>query len=134
MSTQPGPGLARSLKGLTSTVLALVHTRLQLLTTEAAEEKQRLVGLIVAALAAVFLLVFGLLLLAVFITVLLWDSHRELALGISTALFLAAGLGAAFMTLRLARTKSTLFSGSLAELARDREALRDELQNRHEVQ
>jgi uncharacterized membrane protein YqjE len=65
----------------------------------------------------------GLVFLAVFLTVLLWDSHRLLALGVFSALFLGAGITTLLMAMNLARAGSTLFKGSLAELARDREAL-----------
>jgi uncharacterized membrane protein YqjE len=65
----------------------------------------------------------GLVFLAVFLTVLLWDSHRLLALGVFSALFLGAGIATLLVAMNFARAGSTLFKASLAELARDREAL-----------
>jgi uncharacterized membrane protein YqjE len=55
--------------------------------------------------------------------VLFWESHRLLALGVFSALFLGAGIATLLMALSYARAGSTLFKASLAELARDREAL-----------
>ena len=69
------------------------------------------------------LAVVGATFLAVFLTVLLWDSQRLLALGIFSALFLGAAGLAIFMVLRLTRQGSQLFAGSLAELRRDAAAL-----------
>ena len=65
----------------------------------------------------------GLVFLATFLTVLLWDSHRLLALGVFSALFLGAGIICLSLAMSLARSGSKLFSASLAELRKDREAL-----------
>jgi uncharacterized membrane protein YqjE len=126
MSPQPGGGLAHSLRRLAGTLLAILQTRLELLATEVEEEKLRLGSLLGFAAAAFFFLGFGVLLLALLLTVLLWDSHRLLALGAMTALFLGAGAVSAFVALRRASAGSKLFAASLAELARDRDALRDD--------
>lgn len=118
------PGLFASLRGFAATSVGLVRTRLELLRIEAREEVGRLTGLIVWGIAAVLLGVTGLVFLAVFITVLLWDSQRLLALGIFTALFLVAAAVATATALRLARQKSQLFAASLAELRHDEDALK----------
>jgi uncharacterized membrane protein YqjE len=117
-------GLLASLRGLATTAADLLRTRLELFKLEAHEEAGRLTGLFVWGVAAVLLMVVGATFSAVFLTVLLWDSQRLLALGIFSALFLAAAGLAIFMTLRLARQGSQLFAGSLAELRQDVEALR----------
>lgn len=118
------PGLFASLRGFGATSVALVRTRLELLRIEAREEVGRLSGLILWGIAAVLLGVVGLVFLAVFITVLLWESQRLLALGIFTALFLFAAAVSALSALRLARQKSQLFAASLAELRHDEDALK----------
>jgi uncharacterized membrane protein YqjE len=115
-------GLFASLRGLAATGLALLQNRLELLVVEIQEEKARTVGLIVYSIGAVLLLGAGAMFLAVFITVLLWDSNRLLALGIFTTLFLGGGLICLLAAQRLARTPSGLFASSLAELAQDRAA------------
>ncbi len=124
MSAPPsGGGLATSLRTLAATFTELLKTRLELLSTEFQEEKQRVAGLLLYGFAAVLLLVTGCVFLAVFITVLLWDTHRLLALGIFTALFLAAGIIALTAVMRHQRAESKLFAASLAELKRDRDVL-----------
>lgn len=119
-------GLYSSLRGFAATSVALLRTRFELLRVEAQEEVSRLAGLLLWGIAAVLLGVAGLVFLAVFLTVLLWDSQRLLALGIFSALFLAAAAVAIGMALRLARQGSQLFAASLAELRRDESALREE--------
>lgn len=116
-------GLYASLRGLVATGVALARTRLELLAAELEEEKARVVGMLAYGAAALLLLAVGIAFLAVFLTVLLWDSHRLLALGVFAALFLAAGALALGLALRLARRESGLFAASLAELAQDRAAL-----------
>lgn len=119
-------GLFASLRGFATTSVALLRTRLELLKVEAHEEVGRIAGLLVWAIAAVLLGIAGLIFFAVFVTVLLWESHRLLALGIFAALFLAAASMAIAMAVRLARQGSQLFAASLAELRRDEDVLRSD--------
>ena len=123
-------GLFSSARGLGVTALALLGNRLDLLGTELVEERGRLLSLVTYGAAALLLLAAGLVFLSVFITVLLWDSNRLLALGVFSGLFLAGGLLALGMTLGFARAGSKLFAASLAELRKDGDAMRPDNQNR----
>ncbi|MDA8256066.1 MAG: phage holin family protein [Betaproteobacteria bacterium] len=116
-------GLFASLKGLAGTAVALLQNRLQLLGVELAEERLRLLSLLTYGAIALVCLAAGLVFLAVFLTVLFWDSHRLLALGIFSALFLAAGGVTLTLAIGHARAGSKLFAASLAELRKDRDAL-----------
>lgn len=116
-------GLAASLRGLLATAVALLKTRGELLATEVEEERLRLLGLLLHGAAALLLMGMGVVFLAVFLTVLLWESYRLLVLGVFSAAFLTAGFIAWTVARRLAGTKSRLFSASLAELEADESAL-----------
>lgn len=116
-------GLFASLKGLVGTTVALLQNRLQLLGVELAEERLRLLSLVTYGAIALICLSAGLVFLAMFLTVLLWDSHRLLALAVFASLFLATGGVTLAMAMRFARAGSNLFSASLAELRKDRDAL-----------
>ncbi len=118
------PGIFASLRGALGSGLSLLQTRLMLLVTEVEEEKQRVVGLLVWGLVATLGLGIGLVFLAVFLTVLWWDSHRLLVLGGSAFVFCLFGIAACVFFMRLRRTPSALFAASLAELAEDRASLR----------
>ena len=124
MSTAPRPRLAESLHGIVDAGLQTVQTRLELLAVELQEEKLRLTGLALNTVLAGLLLGFGLVFLMVFLTVLFWEEHRLLALGVSTAVCLGGGLLAASNAARAFRSGTKLFSASLAEFARDRAALK----------
>ncbi len=116
-------GLFASTKGLLGTGVTLLHNRLELLGVELAEERVRLTSLLAYGGAAFLCIAAGLIFLAIFLTVLLWDSNRLLALGIFSVLFLGAGIASLTLAMSLARSGSQLFSASLAELRRDRDAL-----------
>ena len=125
MSSAPRPRLAESLHGIVDAGLQTVQTRLELLAIELQEEKLRLAGLALNVVLAGLLLGFGLMFLLVFLTVLFWEEHRLLALGISTVICLIGGLLAASKAAHAFRSGTKLFSASLAELTRDRAALRE---------
>jgi len=120
----PGQGgLFASARGLLGTGVALLHNRLELLGVELAEERARLVSMLAYGGAAFLCLAAGLVFLSIFLTVLLWESNRLLALGVFSALFLGAGIASLMFAASLARAGSKLFSASLAELRKDRDAL-----------
>lgn len=120
--SSPRSGLFASLRGLAATGLGLLRNRLELLAVEIQEERARAVSLAAYSVAAVILLGAGAIFLAAFFTVLLWDSNRLLALGIFSALFLGGGSICLLIVRGLASKPSSLFAGSLAELAKDRAA------------
>lgn len=126
MTPRPEGGLGVSVRRLAATLVAIAQTRLELLATELAEEKLRLGGLLAYAVAAFFFLGFGAVMVALLLTVLWWDTHRLLGLGVFSAAFVLIGLIAALAAARRARQGSRLFAASLAELARDRDALADD--------
>ena len=115
--------LFASAKGLLGTGVTLVHNRLELLGVEVAEERARLFSLLAFGGAAFLCLAAGLVFLAIFLTVLLWDSNRLLALGVFAALFIGAGIASLTLAMSLAKSGSKLFSASLAELRKDRDTL-----------
>jgi len=126
-----GPsGLYSSLRSFAATSVALLRTRFELLKVEAQDGSPAVVsGLVrVGHRGGACSEWSGLVFLAVFLTVLLWDSHRLLALGVFAALFLGAAAVAIGVALQLARRGSQLFAASLAELRRDEAALREERQ------
>ena len=116
-------GIGESLRRLASSGIGILQSRLELLSVELQEEGLRLRSLVAFGTAALFFLGFGVVLLSVFFTVLLWDSHRLLALGVASGVFLGAGAVCALVAAAIARGGSKLFAASLSELARDRDAL-----------
>ncbi len=117
-------GAATRVRGLFADLLELAQVRLELFTVEAREDLGQLIAMAVQGALAVVLVSFGLIFLSVFVTVLLWDSQRLLALGVFTALFLAGGLVLGLLAWQRVQRGLRLFRGSLNELRRDQERLR----------
>lgn len=116
-------GLFDSLSGLASTVVAIIYTRLELLSTDLEEDQAHVFSLLGQTLAALFLLGVGVVLATILLVLAFWDTHRLLVLGVLAGLFLTAGLVAGASALYKARNKPRPFAASLAELYKDRQQL-----------
>lgn len=116
-------GLFESLKALAGSLAGIVHTRLELLSNDIAEERAHFTGLLVLGLVALFCLGVGVVLLTILIAVAFWESHRLAALGGLTGFFLVAGAALVGLARHKARTRPRLFEASLAELSKDRQQL-----------
>jgi uncharacterized membrane protein YqjE len=117
------PGFFASLKSVAASFVALLHTRLDLASTEVEEELERLKRMFLLASVALFCAAMGTLLLTVFVVAVFWDTHRFLALGGFAALYLIAGFVVARAAHKTATGGPRLFSATIAELAKDREHL-----------
>lgn len=118
-------GLITSAKNIATTLLALIRTRLELLSSDLEEGWIRLASLLVTAFVALFCLCFGMVLLAIFIIVLLWDTHRLLILGSLTAVFMSSGIMLCFVAIRSLKAMPRLFESSIIELAKDQSQLNE---------
>ena len=114
------PGPIASLRSLAATLMELVGARAELAVVELREEGElRKDMLALAAIAGLFLAM-GLLLAALFVVVLFWDTHRLAAIGGTTLAYLAVA-AIAFVRLRFkAAAAPPPFEATLRELAEDR--------------
>ena len=116
-------GVLESLTILTATLVAIAHTRLELLSADLEEEREHLFLLLVLALAALFCLGVGVVLATILLVVAFWDTHRLLVLGALAGFFLVVGMAAWGFAMHKVRTKPRLFAASLSELFKDRQQL-----------
>lgn len=116
-------GLFRSLTNLVATVVALVHTRLELFTTELQEEVQRAAGMVLWAVVAMLAAGTGLFFTGITIIVAYWDGPRLLAAILVTSSFLLIAVIAVVIVVVKFKNRPPILSGTRAELARDREEL-----------
>ena len=112
-------GLFDSLKTLAATLVAMGHTRLELLSTEIEEERVRLSSMLLWTLVALFFAALCIMLLTLLLLVVFWDTHRLLVVGILALLFLLGAVMAGRVVLGKAKAKPRLFASSLAELSKD---------------
>jgi uncharacterized membrane protein YqjE len=122
-STGESRGLFESLSMFGATMLAVVRTRLELLSIDLEEERERLFSLMFIALAAAFLLGIGIVLAVILLVVAYWETNRLMVLGILTAFFLLLGAALAAYAMQKMRSKPRLFTSSLSELNKDQQQL-----------
>lgn len=123
-SGDTSPGVIGSLRGLAATAVGVARTRLQLLANELEEQRIRALEMVVLGAVALFCGAMALLLITAFIVIALWDQHRLWALGGLTVLYGVGCIAALSVLKGRASGRPKAFSASLAELARDEEALR----------
>ena len=116
-------GLLESLTTLGATLVAIVHTRLNLLSADLEEDREHLLSLLVLTLVALFCLGVGVVLASILLVVAFWDTHRLLVLGALAGFFLTSGITAWMYAMHKARTKPRVFAASLSELLKDRQQL-----------
>lgn len=115
--------VTQALRGWLHDGVALLRVRLELFGVEAREHALASVELLLAGLAALLFLGLGLGFFAVLLTVLLWDSHRLLALAVFSTLFLTLGLVALVLLRQRWQTAQRWFDASLEELRQDDQRL-----------
>lgn len=118
------PGVIGSLRGLAATAVGIARTRLQLIANELEEQRIRALQMVFLAALALFCGAMTLLLITVFIVVALWDQHRLWTLGVLAAAYCIGLVVTVSMLKSRAAQRPKAFSASLAELARDEDALR----------
>jgi uncharacterized membrane protein YqjE len=116
-------GLFESLGNMVSSLLGTVHTRLELLSTDLEEDRAHLLSIVCWYAGAMFCMALGLVLLAIFLVVAFWETHRLIALGALAGFFLLVGLVALGFARHQAKSKPKLFFASLLELLKDKETL-----------
>lgn len=117
------PGFGASLRSLGTSLLEAVGTRAELALTELREEGERRRQMLVLALVGGLFAALALLLVALFVVVFFWDTHRLAALGGVTLLY--GGIAALALAALRAKQRASPppFEATLRELAADRELL-----------
>lgn len=124
---RPVAGLFQSLNHFMATLVAIVHTRLELLTTELQEEVRQVGGILLWAFVAAFAAVMGLFLAALAVIFVFWDTHRVAASLAMVGLFVLIAVIAGLVLRHKLSTKPPLLDDTLAELAKDRDQLKSRL-------
>src|SRR4051794_3645094 len=107
--------ITQSIARLGATLVAIVHTRIELAAIEMEEESQRLLAYLLQGLLVEFLFGMAIMLLAFLVILLFWDSHRiEAVLGLA-AMFSVCGVVIANKLRRSLETKPRLLQFTLAE-------------------
>lgn len=124
---RPVAGLFQSLNNFLATFVAIVHTRLELLTTELQEEVRQVGAILLWAFIAAFAAVMGLFLGALAVIFVFWDTHRLAASLAMVGVFVGLAVVAGLILRHKLTTKPPLLDDTLAELAKDRDQLKARL-------
>jgi uncharacterized membrane protein YqjE len=116
-------GLFASVRDVLATALAIVHTRLELLTTEIEEELHRVAEILLWTFVVIFFGGITVLMLAFVVVVAYWEEHRLLAASLTAGLFVLVTVVALLVVRAKARSRPKLLASTIDEIRRDREAL-----------
>ena len=104
---------------LGSTLLAMLQTRLELAVVELEEESQRYLGYVLLSLLALFLCGIAIVLFALLVIVLFWDSYRIQAVLGMALLFAGAGIAIGMRVRASFGARPRLLGATLCELNKD---------------
>jgi len=127
MATDPLPprdeGLEGALRRIARALLGAIATRLEILSTELADERVNLTRLALVALTVLFCLQTGLMLAIVFIVLAVSPDNRLIAIGLTALALLLGSLGGVLWMRWWLKHRPPLFAATVAELRKDRERM-----------
>ena len=118
-------GAMGDLKGIATTGVRALRTRLELLAIEVKEEKAWAMRFIVFVIAALYLLTFGLLLGILALVLFAAEENRPAILAICAGAFIAFGVGAGAWIHSQSKARRPLFEDTIAILKGDEQGLRE---------
>lgn len=125
-STPSSPGFIKSLAGLGDNLLGAFQERIELVSLEVAEEKHRLVRLLIGVSAAVFAAVMAMSFVTLTVVYLLWDTARLAALGGFALLYAGALVWIVIAVRRMLSREPKPFEATIESLTEDRECIRNQ--------
>ena len=119
-ASAPPTGVMESVRSFLASWVAVVKTRVEIISVEIEEQREWLLHLILMAVAALFCISLGLILLTLFVVVLFWETDGRLwVLGGFAALYLVGGLVLWLSLRKKIKSKPRIFSTTAAELSKD---------------
>ncbi len=115
--------LVTDIKGIAATGVRAVRTRLELLAIEATEEKAWAMRFIMVAVAALYLLTFGLLLGIFALVLFAAEENRPAILACAAGLFIVAGIGAGAYIASQSTQRHPIFAKTIEVLKDDERGL-----------
>jgi uncharacterized membrane protein YqjE len=112
-----------SIRSFLASWVAVIKTRVEIVSLEIEEQREWLESLILMAVGALFCLSLGLILLTLLIVVIFWESHPLWVLGAFSFLYLACGTALALTLRQKLKDKPKIFSSTASELGKDYAAL-----------
>ncbi|WP_226810225.1 phage holin family protein [Candidatus Vallotia lariciata] len=120
---QPTLLIYRSLRRLTASAFCLFQTRLELISIELAEEKDRLFNIFFFGLIAMMFATIGLMTLTILMTAAFWETYRWQTLAILTIVYLIVACACMRKVYADLRRGALVFEKTLSEFDKDRAIL-----------
>jgi uncharacterized membrane protein YqjE len=114
---RPSGGLSGALSQLAASIVALVHTRFELLTVEFEEERERTKELLVLIVMATVFLSFALVVFSAWIVALFWHTYPLTAIFCVMLVYLIIGAVALIAVRRRRHVRP--FGATISELEKD---------------
>jgi len=108
-----------SIRTTLSTTAKLIRTRLEILSTELEEQREWMQHLVLLAVAGLFFVSMGLVMLTLFVVALFWESHPVAVMGAFAGVYLAVGIWAMLTFRSKIKVRPRLFQTTTEELAKD---------------
>ncbi len=116
----PSPSLFASLRSFWSVVVAILYTRLDLVTAELEDEATRGVKLLLAGVVGIIGFAFAFFFAMYFFIAMFWDtSYRLLIIALIFGIYFLIGVVAIFIVRNMITSRPRFLSQTLAELKRD---------------
>jgi uncharacterized membrane protein YqjE len=119
MNARPPLGVLDSIRTTLATTAKVIRTRLEIISTELEEQREWMQNLVLLAVAGLFCVCMGLVMLTLFVVALFWESHPVAVLGAFAALYLVGGAVAIAMFKGKMGSRPKLFQITTGELAKD---------------
>ncbi|HVN30384.1 MAG TPA: phage holin family protein [Thermoanaerobaculaceae bacterium] len=115
----PSEGLLSAVQRLGHSLTRVLVTRLEILSTEVAEERYNLTMLALGGLIVLFCLQLGLIFTALFAVLAVAAEHRLAAIGIAAVVMLLGAFAGGSWLRWWLKTRPPLFAATIAELYKD---------------
>jgi uncharacterized membrane protein YqjE len=116
-------GLMEAIRAGLATGVALLKTRVELISTELEEQREWLEKIVFLSVASLVCVSLGTVMLTLFVTMLFWESYRLYVLGGFALLYLGGGAWAVATLRHSVKTKPRIFSTTASELEKDHRQL-----------
>ena len=120
----PSPSLFASLRSFWSVLVAILYTRLDLVTAELEDEVARGIKMLLAAVICVFAFLVAFFIATFFFIAVYWDTdYRPTVILITLGVYLVVGIGSGLALRNMIVTRPRFLSQTIAELRRDVDGL-----------
>jgi len=116
---RPTLSVMDSIRTTLATTANVVRTRLEIFSTELEEQREWMQTLVLLAVAGLFFVSMGLVMLTFFVVAMFWDTHPVAVTGAFAGIYLAVGIWAVLTFRTKIKARPKFFQTTTEELAKD---------------